>query len=61
MNLNILRGFGIFVLLFSFSFLMSCDSDDGQKSCNPEYMISASINVNLPLYNDVETRGWTYV
>ncbi|MGB6082767.1 MAG: hypothetical protein WBF63_00975 [Moheibacter sp.] len=61
MNLNILRGFGIFVLLFSFSFLMSCDSDDGQKSCNPEYMISASINVNLPLYNEVETRGWTYV
>ena len=61
MKINNLSGFWIFIVLFSTIFMTSCDSDDGQKSCNPEYLISASINVNLPLYSEVETRGWTYI
>jgi len=49
----------LFVLMLSST--VACSDDDGQKSCNPEYNISASINVNLPLYSELETRGWTYV
>lgn len=41
--------------------LTACTDEDGQKSCNPEYVVSTSINVNLPLYNELETRHWTYV
>lgn len=61
MNQNKLSRFGGLVLMVFSVFFISCDTDDGQKSCNIEYLISASINVNLPLYSEVETRGWTYV
>lgn len=53
-----------FFFFFSILFLasiQSCLDNDGQKSCNPEYIISASINVSLPLYSQLESRGWTYV
>src|SRR5690625_6487491 len=43
------------------SFTSACSESDGQRSCNPEYSISASINVNLPLYSNLENVGWTYV
>lgn len=54
-----LQAVGIFLFLLAFS--LGCNDDDGQKNCNPAYAISASVNINLPLYSDVETRGWTYV
>lgn len=49
------------VLLISLFFMLGCSDDDGQKSCNPEYTITVSVNIDLPLYSQVETRGWTYV
>lgn len=58
---NKLRGVWVLSLLVLIGFTISCSDDDGQKSCNPAYAISASINVNLPLYSELETRGWTYV
>ncbi len=61
MKWNNLRGFWVLILMVSFGFAVSCNDDDGQKDCNPEYLISASINVILPLYSELETRGWTYV
>ncbi|MDD3772827.1 MAG: hypothetical protein RBT46_03835 [Weeksellaceae bacterium] len=50
-----------FILCFCFGIFSSCLDNDGQKSCNPEYLISASINIGLPLYSQLETRNWTYV
>jgi nitrite reductase/ring-hydroxylating ferredoxin subunit len=47
--------------LFFFGWLSSCSDDDGQMNCNPQYTISASINVALPLYSELESKGWTYV
>ncbi len=61
MNLNILKGCWVLMIAVSLVFTASCSDDDGQKNCNPEYLISASINVILPLYSELETRGWTYV
>lgn len=49
--------FGFLLLAMTYS----CKDDDGQMNCNPHYTISAMINVALPLYSEVETRGWTYV
>lgn len=60
MNIKKLNKNGVFLLLLLIGFV-SCNEDDGQKSCNPEYVISASININLPLYSELETKGWTYV
>jgi len=61
MNVNKLRRVWVLSVLIFAGLGMSCNEDDGQKSCNPEYVISASININLPLYSELETRGWTYV
>ena len=58
---NKLRGVWVLTIMVVIGFTISCNDDDGQKSCNPEYAISASINVILPLYSELETRGWTYV
>lgn len=60
MNLSKINSITLFLSALLF-FLSGCNDEDGQKSCNPEYIVSVSINVNLPLYNEVETRGWTYV
>src|SRR5690625_2288114 len=43
------------------SFTPARSESDGQRSCNPEYSISASINVNSPLYSNLENVGGTYV
>ncbi|HUH35476.1 MAG TPA: hypothetical protein VL022_06575 [Moheibacter sp.] len=61
MKQNILKALTVLVLMGLISFASACKDDDGQRSCNPEYVISAFINVNLPLYSNVENRGWTYV
>ncbi len=61
MNFNILKAFKVLMITFAIGILAGCNDDDGQKDCNPEYLISASININLPLYSELETRGWTYV
>src|SRR5690625_1229695 len=49
------------LIVGTLSFTSACSESDGQRSCNPEYSISASINVNLPLYSNLENVGWTYV
>lgn len=59
MNVKKLTLLGVFLVWVGIS--LGCNDDDGQKSCNPEYAISASVNIALPLYSEVETRGWTYV
>lgn len=59
MNLLKLKS-GLFISLLMLG-LTACSDDDGQKSCNPEYTISTSINITLPLYSEVETKGWTLV
>lgn len=61
MSLNYLKGKLVFMGLIIGILLSACRDDDGQKSCNPQYMISASFNVNLPLYSEIETRNWTYL
>lgn len=52
---------GWILTIIIFIGFISCFDDDGQKSCNPEYVVSTSININLPLYSQVENVGWTYV
>lgn len=61
MNFNILKRLMPFVLVSLLVIITACRDDDGQKNCNPQYAISASININLPLYSQLETRNWTYV
>lgn len=61
MNFNILKRLTPFVLVSLLVIFTACRDDDGQKNCNPQYAISASININLPLYSQLETRNWTYV
>jgi len=56
-----LKILAVLVLLISGWIFVGCNDDDGQMSCNPAYAVSASINVDLPLYSELETRGWTYV
>ncbi len=58
---NILKLGSMLLMVGMLSFTTACSENDGQRSCNPEYSISASINVNLPLYSDLENVGWTYV
>lgn len=61
MNSIYLRIFNLIVFIGLISILHSCSDDDGQINCNPEYVVSTSININYPLYSELETRGWTYV
>lgn len=61
MNIFKMKLSPFFLLMLMIPIANACSDDDGQKSCNPEYNISASININLPLYSQLETRGWTYV
>ena len=61
MIINKLKVISVGLMMLGAVPMTSCSSDDGQMNCNPAYAISASINVNLPLYNELETRGWTYV
>lgn len=50
------------ILLSVFLFWGCSSSDDGGGTCLPQYNISISINVNLPLYSQLVTGvGWTYV
>lgn len=51
----------VFLLVGILSFTFSCSESDGQRSCNPEYSIAASFDVNFPLYSNLENVGWTYV
>lgn len=50
-----------FGFLFLIGIFLGCNDDDGQLNCNPQYTVSAVVNIALPLYSNVETRGWTYV
>lgn len=62
MKLTTLRVFGFFVTVLILGILNGCSDDDGQKDCNRQYNIAASINVNLPLYNNLEIgSGWAPV
>lgn len=61
MKQNILKALGAVGFIGIMGFMTACKDDDGQRDCNPEYVVSASINVNLPLYSNIENRGWTYV
>ncbi|MFV0305216.1 MAG: hypothetical protein ACK5IC_07035 [Moheibacter sp.] len=61
MNKKYLKIVTVLVILFTLGLSVSCSDDDGQKDCNPAYAISVSINIGLPLYSELETRGWTYV
>lgn len=61
MNIFKMKLSPFFLLMLMIPIANACSDDDGQKSCNPEYNISASINVNLPLYSELLTRKWTYV
>ncbi|MFV0142546.1 hypothetical protein [Empedobacter falsenii] len=39
-----------------------CNSDDGTVSCVPNTIVNVSININLPLYSDLNNPGgWVYV
>lgn len=63
MSLSFLRRKTLSIFIISTLILGSCSSsDDGGGSCLPQYNISVSINVNLPLYSQLVTGvGWTYV
>lgn len=57
MILNKILLLGTFILIFQ-----SCNSDDGAVSCVPITTVSVSININLPLYSDLNNPGgWVYV
>jgi len=48
--------------LFFISFFVSCQSDDGTVSCVSTSTISRSINLNLPLYVNLNNPGgWIYL
>ncbi len=39
-----------------------CNSDDGTVSCVPNTIVNVSININLPLYSNLNNPGgWVYV
>lgn len=41
---------------------VGCSDEDGQRSCNVEYNVSAVINLSYPLYSDLQNpNGWAYV
>lgn len=61
MNYNISKVLSTVLVLIFLGFTTACNSDDGQRDCNPEYTISASFNVTLPLYSKLESRGWVIV
>jgi nitrite reductase/ring-hydroxylating ferredoxin subunit len=43
-------------------FFNSCKTDDGTLSCVPITTVSVTINVNLPLYSNLNNPGgWVYV
>lgn len=61
MKIPFFRKHSLILLFAGMALLTACLDNDGQMDCNPEYTISATININLPLYSELETRGWTYV
>lgn len=62
MKLPALKIFWILMMVLTIGFTNSCSEDDGQISCNPEYNVTASINLSLPLYSDLQNpNGWAYV
>lgn len=62
MNLFLLNFSRIFLIFLTIGLTIGCSEDDGQKNCNPEYNVYASINLSLPLYSDLQNpNGWAYV
>ncbi|MBS7332865.1 MAG: hypothetical protein KIG88_04630 [Weeksellaceae bacterium] len=50
----------LFILFVSFTF--SCNTDDGAVSCVPMTTVSRTINLNLPLYVNLNNPGgWIYL
>lgn len=51
----------ILVCVFA-SLFQGCNSDDGAVSCVPNMIVNVSININLPLYSNLNNPGgWVYV
>ena len=51
----------ILVCVFAGLF-QGCNSDDGTVSCVPNTIVNVSININLPLYSNLNNPGgWVYV
>ncbi|MFV0220072.1 hypothetical protein OBK23_10405 [Empedobacter falsenii] len=51
----------ILVCVFA-SLFQGCNSDDGVVSCVPNTIVNVSININLPLYSNLNNPGgWAYV
>ena len=62
MKMFFLRFSWILFILLNFTLSVSCSDEDGQKSCNHEYNVSAYVNLSLPLYSDLQNpNGWAYV
>ncbi|WP_322969043.1 hypothetical protein [Faecalibacter sp. LW9] len=52
----------VLVLLFPFLLLNACKTDDGTVSCVPFTTVSRTINLNLPLYVNLNNPGgWAYI
>ena len=51
----------ILVCVFA-SLFQGCNSDDGVVNCVPNTIVNVSINMNLPLYSNLNNPGgWVYV
>lgn len=51
-----------FLVVLMFLFTFSCSSDEGVVSCVPVGNVSRSINLNLPLYFNLNNPGgWIYL